>query len=286
MSMDECAMGRGAHGLRLDGFERRVGDAGLEVVAPPHWPALHVVTCVGPVDFGPTWVGADDARVVGTSSTSRLWREPLSVELTVANPHDTGEVLQPFLATAAAVASRWLGRQAFHAGAFLADSGVAVAVLGAKGAGKSTMLATLAGAGASVFTDDLLVVDRTTAFAGPRCVDLRGDAANVMGVGIPLGVVGARERWRVLLPPVEPEVTLGGWILPEWGDRVEIVSVPLAQRLPLLLQHLAVLVEPPSPEDLLHLAVLPCWRLVRPRRWDVVDEVVSAVMAAPTCSSP
>lgn len=281
MSTVEPDPGRRAYGLRLDGIGGNDAES-LQVSAPTHWPSMHVVARVGSVDVGPTWVGEFDARVVGTDSASRVWREPLSVELTLTRMHGAAEVLQPFLGAAVAIASRWLGRQAFHAGAFLAASGDCLAVLGAKGAGKSTTLAMLAGAGAPVVTDDLLVLYRNVAFAGPRCIDLRRDAAGVLGVGNPLGVVGARERWRVVVPAIEPEVRLGGWILPEWGDRVEVMAVPLAQRLPLLLQHLAVVAVPPSPEDLLELAALPCWRLVRPRRWDVDDVVVSTVMSLAT----
>jgi hypothetical protein len=270
--------------LRLDGVAGEEA-AGLQVSAPSHWPRMHVVARVGSVGAGPAWVGDFDARVVGTASASRVWREPLSVELTLARAHAPAEILQPFLGAAASIASRWLGRQAFHAGAFVADSGDGVAVLGAKGAGKSSTLVVLAGAGASVITDDLLVLDRTLAFAGPRCVDLRGDAAAVLRVGKPLGVVGARERWRAVVPAIEPEVRLGGWVLPEWGEDVDVVAVPLAQRLPLLLQHLAVVAVPPSPEDLLELAALPCWRLVRPQRWDAAKEVALALMALRTSSA-
>ena len=38
--------------------------------------------------------------------------------------------------------------------------------------------------------------------AGPRSIDLRPDAAARLGLGESIGVVGARERWRLRAPPV------------------------------------------------------------------------------------
>ena len=128
-------------------------------------------------------------------------------------------LVHPYLAPAAAVIARWLGREPFHAGAFALDGG-AWGVLGEREAGKSSLLAWLSLQGRSVVCDDMLVVAGDTVFAGPRSVDLRRETAVRLGAGEELGMIGARERWRVGLPPIEPEVPLAGWVFLEWGDEV------------------------------------------------------------------
>ena len=280
--MHQKTTGRGVFGLELTGLNDDGAD--MQVSATPQWPTMSVTVRQGAIGSVPSWIGDDDAGVSGVSSWTHLVRQPLSAELTLSGLHHTGEVIQPFLGVAAAIASQWLGRTAFHAGAFVADNGYAIGFLGAKGAGKSTVLATMESAGVPILTDDLLVVGQRTAFAGPRCVDLRGDAAAALGIGAPLGVIGARERWRVSLPPISPETTLAGWVVPEWGDRLELTPVRPAKRLPLLVRHRALAIEPPSALDLLDLVALPCWRLVRPPRWDVANDIVAMLRSLPSAS--
>ena len=105
-------------------------------------------------------------------------------------------------------------------------------------------------------------------FAGPRSVDLRRETAERLGAGEELGVIGARERWRVGLPPIEPEVPLAGWVFLEWGDEVAVTPVEPGERLARLLHHRGVRLPPASHEALLGLAALPAWEVRRPPDWD------------------
>ena len=66
-------------------------------------------------------------------------------------------VVQPHLATAASCIVVRTGKQAFHAGAVVIDGG-AWAILGTKGAGKSTVLGRLHQMGFSILTDEYLFV--------------------------------------------------------------------------------------------------------------------------------
>ena len=76
--------------------------------------------------------------------------------------------------------------ESLHASAVAID-GKAIVLLGDCGAGKSTLTAALIGAGASLITDDLLVLDRAvddrlTAFSGARRLKLHPDTAARVGL--------------------------------------------------------------------------------------------------------
>jgi hypothetical protein len=184
------------------------------------------------------------------------------------------EIAQPFLGSTAVVAAHWMGLQSFHAGAFVAH-GRAWAILGTKGAGKSSLLAALSLMGAPILADDVLVVDeRLQGLAGPRCIDLRREASAVLGVGETLGVVGTRERWRMLLSPVDAEVPLGGWVHLEWGEP-EIQRVPAQERVQELFANLALRAQSHDPvvlSRLMELFALPMLCLRRPRVIGRIDE--------------
>jgi hypothetical protein len=175
------------------------------------------------------------------------------------------ELVHPYSAPLAAVAAHWLGRESLHAGAFVHNGG-AWGLVGDRRSGKSSTLAWLALHEGTILCDDVLVVDGPTAFAGPRAIDLRSETARYLDAGDPLGVVGARERWRLELDPVEPEVPLRGWIVLKWGTQFEISRVPPSQRLTALFGHRTLGVPPSRPEALIELASLPIWELKRPRR--------------------
>ena len=130
------------------------------------------------------------------------------------------------------------------------------ALLGDKEAGKSTTLAWLAAHGHPVVCDDALVLDELTALAGPRSIDLRAESAQRLGIGEPLGTVGVRERWRVPLDPVPAELPFRGWVSLAWGDEVAVEPLRGAARLPALIPHRGVRIEPPRPEALLEYAAL------------------------------
>jgi hypothetical protein len=152
-------------------------------------------------------------------------------------------------------------------------------ILGDKGAGKSSTLGFAAMEGLDVLTDDLLIVDGNQAFAGPRCVDLRLEAAQALRVGTDLGVVGLRERWRVYPKEVPATAELAGWILLSWGEN-DIRSVPPAERLKVLLAGRALALPEARPADLLDLIDRPMvvWR--RPQGWKSARRAIDPLLRA------
>ena len=82
-------------------------------------------------------------------------------------PVPAEDVVHPYLAGPAGIFAHWEGWMAFHAGAVVHGGG-AWALLGDKGAGKTTTLAHLDDRGVPVLTDDLLVTDGVVAHPGPH----------------------------------------------------------------------------------------------------------------------
>ncbi|TQN37946.1 hypothetical protein FHU33_4619 [Blastococcus colisei] len=191
-----------------------------------------------------------------------------------AVPHE--HLVHPFLSTSVAVMSRWQGRDAFHAGAVVRDGG-AWAVLGDKGQGKSSLLALLALRGAEVLSDDLVVLDDGKVHRGPRCIDLRADAAQRLSCGEDLGIVGARHRARLRLGEAPGVVPLKGWVVLGWGDQLSVEEVPVDQRLPALLGNLALRLPPPSFARVMSYLSKPFLRLTRPCDWNVADEALDVL---------
>jgi hypothetical protein len=189
------------------------------------------------------------------------------------------ELLHPYLGYVAAIAARWLERDCVHAGAVAID-GKAWGLVGARGHGKSSMLGWFAAEGYDVVCDDVLVVDRQGVFAGPRFVDLRPEAAKVLGAGEPIGRVGTRERWRLALGPIATRLPLGGWIFLEWSTRLEVGRAPAARRLSTLKDQLSLFTTPRDPASLLDLAALPAWELRRPQGWGSMAEAANRLLGA------
>lgn len=252
----------GAYGLRLDGVE---GSRSLLVPADPDWPAFHVRCEV----HAPPWrdsdvvTDSDAALRLQTGGEIRMEREPGVVVFRLRRRLRELELIHPYLAPVAAVANYWFDRESFHAGAFMLN-GAAWGVLGEREAGKSTLLASLALRGITVLSDDMLIIDGDVPFAAPRSIDLRPEAARHLGVGESLGVVGARERWRLHLAPLTGSAPLRGWIFLSWGDRVETSRVVPHLRVARLGAQRGVRLAPRDPARLLDLAALPAWELRRP----------------------
>lgn len=198
-----------------------------------------------------------------------------------AHAADGHELAHPCLSAVGLVFARWDGRVALHAGAVVVD-GVAWGVLGAREAGKSTTLASLALAGHAILCDDLLVTDGHVAFAGPRTVDLRPEAATRLEVHAPLVSVRRGERRRLLLGDVAPEVPLGGFVVLGVGDEISVEKVSVPERMAALGNHLT-LRQAGLPPGLLPLVELPMWRVNRSRNWTdlprLLDRLVAAVAA-------
>jgi hypothetical protein len=265
----------GAYGLAFDGLDEA---APWLVAAPGDWPALRV-GFGAPDEGGAGFFAADEARIaLANGKAVELTRHPLTAVFESTVPRAHVSFIHPYLTAVAAVASTWLERESFHGGGIELGGGV-WGVFGARGGGKSSLLAQLAAAGVCVFSDDLLVTDGKRAFAGPRSVDLRADAATALGAGESVGVVGQRERWRVRLGDVAPELPLRGCIHLEWGDRVELRPLPAAERLARLASHAALDVVLGSfSTRLLELASLPAVSLRRPPHWDHADESITRLV--------
>jgi hypothetical protein len=177
------------------------------------------------------------------------------------------------------VFARWRGLETLHAGAFVDDRGGAWAVLGDRGAGKSSLLAALAAAGRDVVADDLLVLDGGDCFAGPRCVDLRPDAVVELGLGT-LPPVRSTERRRLVLEPCQGRLALHGCIYLEWGERIAIEPLTPGEHLGRLTAQRRIAGLGANVDQLLGLSGLPAFRLRRPQASGRIDVTRGALLEA------
>ena len=269
----------GCYGFRIAGVD---GARSLLVEAPGAWPELTLRTEPSGTREGPheDLVGPDTASLpLHRGGWMEVERRGPRMTFHLPGEVRPEEIVHPYLAPGAAVLARWSGRESFHAGAVLADGG-AWAILGDRESGKSSTLGWAGLHGHAVLTDDLLVLDGDHVFAGPRCIDLRPDAARRLGAGEPLGVVGSRERWRLRTAAVPSRVPLRGWIVLEWGADVEIEPIRGSQRLLALIPHRSVRLEPSDAGALVALASLPVLRFRRPRVWESLPNAVDRLMDA------
>jgi hypothetical protein len=259
----------GAYGIRLEGLE-----AAAELLVPVDAaaPVYRVESEVGRPAPEPEHVDDDRARLrLRSGGRILIDRRRGTVRFQVPHPVRPDELVHPYLAPAAAVIGRWLGRESVHAGAFAVD-GRAWAVVGAREAGKSSTLAWLALNGAEVLCDDLLVVDGRATWTGPRTIDLREDAAERLWAGEPIGVTGARERWRLRLAPAGDGHALEGFVFLGWGDGVAVRALAAQERLERLAPQRGLRLEPARADAVLDLASLPAWEVRRPRSWASLPE--------------
>jgi hypothetical protein len=269
--------GHGAYGFRV------AGPGGLErllVEAEPDWPLFTVDVVVAEGEPVAESVDGESALLrLRTGGQVAIERGPGRVVYTVPAPLSPDEVAHPFLAPVAAVVAHWHGRESIHAGGFLVGDAV-WGVVGDRLGGKSSLLAALAQRGVPVLVDDMLVLDGGVAFAGPRSIDLREDAAAHLGIGLDIGVAGARPRWRVRLDGVDPRARLAGWVFLDWAPGIEVVRLPASETLQRLLRNRGIRLAPPDPSAFVDLSALPAWELRRPRSWDALDATVERLLAA------
>jgi hypothetical protein len=265
----------GAYGLRLANVESA---RPLLVPAPAAWPRLRVDRKIGTSEAGYDSL-TEEVALLKLQSGGEISIDRRRAKATFKLPHRmrTAELVHPLLAPAAAVMAYWLGRESFHASGFVVEGRV-WALLGERGSGKSTTVARLALDGFRIVSDDLLVVEDSTVFAGPRSIDLRREAAEQLAVGEALGVVGARERWRLRLGPVPSSLELAGWVFLTWGERVRASAVAPAERLARLHANRGVNVPPRDPAALLDLAALSSWELSRPAGWASLPHAVECLL--------
>jgi hypothetical protein len=191
------------------------------------------------------------------------------------------EIVHPFLWPAAAVFARWRGLETLHAGAFaLPGHSGAWVVMGESGGGKSSLLAALFLAGCEVLVDDLVVLEGRDCFAGPRCVDLKLDAARSMGVEDRTTVVRASQRRRLTLPPVRGRRRVAGFVVLRWDEPIAVTRLSPSAGFATLAVHRRVGALGADHSHLLELAGLPMLALRRPREWGTAGEVVSELIAA------
>jgi hypothetical protein len=268
---------RGAYGLEVVGAG---GAAPQLVAAAPDWPKLEIERLIGTGSLRRTLVGADRAEIALMAGDElTLDRVPLRATFTTAGPLTDEALVHPYLAPAAAIAGHWLGREAFHGGAFVLDGG-AWAILGDKESGKSSLLASLAQNGLGIVADDALIVERELVFAGPRSIDLREEPAQELDAGESIGLVGDRKRWRMSLAPVAPATPLRGWVFLSWSEPPKMTPLPAGQRLQRLLVHRMIKGLPPAdPARILELATLPAFQLGLPRRWSQLEAARSLLIA-------
>jgi hypothetical protein len=254
-----------AYGFQWAGLS----NAALAVGDSHDWPTVSVQrTASSAADSGEVErVGEDTASIQTLAARLRLDRLSSRLEIEAPNGLPVADVIHPVLWPAAAVFARWHEHETFHAGAVSFDGDGAWAILGEHGAGKSSMLAMLSLEGVEVLVDDLLVVAGQRCFAGPRCIDLRPEAAAALSIEPYAPLVRCTERRRLRLPPCSGEYRLRGFLHLTWGDDVRLERLLPVERLPLLLDHRRVVGLGADFEHVLDLVALPAIRLTRPRDW-------------------
>jgi hypothetical protein len=265
----------GAYGLRIEGLEHE----SLRVEAPVEWPRISVTQRVGERSGAETELGDRHTVFQLLDTELRIDRERREALFITSRPFSIEELVHPYLAPVGNVFARWDARETLHAGAFVADGG-AWALLGDKSAGKSTTLAWLAAHGVEIVADDIVVLDRGAALAGPRCIDVRDDASAHLAAGVPASVTREGGRNRVPLPPIAAEIPLRGFVYLEWGDRTAVERVPPAARLARLQPQRQAARLHSDPVEQLDLAALPAFVLRRTPGLDGLDRAGEALLAA------
>lgn len=262
-----------AYGLRLRG----VPESGLTPVDGLDWPVVDVRQAGGEMPLEEPWLGDHDA-LLELDGIRRLALTRSPAIATFRGPAlAADDLLHPYLGPVGITFGRWLGRETFHAGAFLAGGG-AWAVVGPREAGKSSLLAALARRGIPVFCDDLVVIDGRDAFAGPRMLDLRERPSPDLVDAPDVEPARRGTRWRVRLGAVEPVVPFGGWIFLQWGDGVRLARLAATANLTRLARWRGRPELPSDPAQMLELAALPAWELRRPKGWHMVEDTIDALM--------
>lgn len=189
-------------------------------------------------------------------------------------PLDRDLLAHPCLAPAATAFNRWAGRETFHAASFeLAGRGYGV--IGARTAGKSSLMAGLAARGVTVMSDDIVVTDGEVVFAGPRCVDLRTPFPGMehRSFAARLGT-----RWRLPLPAAPVAVPLAGWVFLGWADDPSMQPCNSRLTLARLARWRGRRTLRSDPVVLLALASHPAWTFNRPPRWSSYDESLDVLL--------
>jgi hypothetical protein len=124
-----------------------------------------------------------------------------------------------------------------------------------------------------------VVVERGTALAGPRCIDLRPTTARSLGTGTSLAGADGRERWRIVTRASITSAPVAGWIVPAWDERVSVTALPPTDRVQFVLGHRSVITARENAEAILELAALPCLRFARPHDIEQMGPAIETLLA-------
>lgn len=214
------------------------------------------------------------------ATTYYVERDPPAIRFDIPYVPSPAALVHPLLTIGVSVLARWRGDVTLHAGAFETAAG-GWGVMGAREAGKSSILASIGERGLPVVADDLLTVQDGSLWSGPSCVDLRPDIVGRFASAVSMGIIGGRLRFRLATPAGGMRVPLRGFFVLEWGDDpvIRVEPLPPQERLEWLYrQEYIRLVGFPDPAKLLPLIALPAWRLTRPRDWEATDEAVERLL--------
>jgi hypothetical protein len=267
--------GIGAYGLRLSGaLERRYL---IELSDETAWDGVSVTRQTGPIDPFEDFADDSCARV---NLLNGYWGEfrRHSAEAVFGTPtlENDGTFTHPFLGAVAAIFAHWRGLEAYHGGAVVWD-GAAIMLLGDKGSGKSTSMAWLASQGVTVVADDLVIVDRGHVATGPRCLDLRRQTTEALGVrDLTEEVRGERDRLQLGSAPAS--APLRGFVILADGEH-ELRPLRPTDRLRRLQSFRSVSAPGHSPPSLLDVVELPGVELRRPLVFDELPRLLDAFSA-------
>jgi hypothetical protein len=268
-----------AYGLRLRGLD----PSGLTPAHGLDWPIVEVCQQGGDMPGGETWLD-DDSALLDLDGIRRLaLRRSPAVATFRGRLLAPDDLLHPFLGPVGITFGRWLGRETFHAGAFVSGDG-AWALIGERESGKSTLLAAMALRGIPVLCDDLVVTTGAQAYSGPRTLDLRQYPDRRLAD--PRDVKSTRRgtRWRVRLGAIAPIVPLRGWIYLRWSDSLRLASVPSSLNLTWLARWRGRPELPSDPVQMLELGALPAWELHRPRGIPELEDTIALLVSEVTQS--
>lgn len=270
----------GAYGMTLGGFTRDPASIGLVPVpegvhAPPLQLRRVAATGGRPVDHDLT--GETATLLLIEQEWATMTRATGEVVFHTHHEISDPDLVHPYLAAPAGVVAQWHRRTAFHAGGVVAAGG-GWAVLGDKGAGKTSTLAHLHLRGIPIVADDLVVLEGATAFAGPRCLDLRPPTVPTLGDAAVGELVRAGERFRLMLPPLDWSMPFKGCIVLEAGDEIELRPVGAAERLSSLTPQW--MWGERDAVALLDVIAAPMLVLRRPLRWDALGEALDVLVEA------
>jgi hypothetical protein len=215
----EEPLSQAAYGMRVGGLA-----AGplLSLRGAQAWPEVQLrrAELTGAAHGAGSVLGPQSASITTPAGVLELSRATRSIVVRSPQSVPDTDIVHPGLWPAAAVFARWDGLETLHAGAFVIPGQAGAWVLMAdSGGGKSTLLAALALSGAEVLVDDLVVVDDGECLAGPRCIDLRPEAARRLPLdGWATTPVRSTSRRRVELDPCRARWPILGFVELVWGD--------------------------------------------------------------------